>query len=54
MHFPDWCGLRRLTGNIDFLNQCWSEYTGVDADEIYGWGWRPAIHPDDLPELLEC
>jgi PAS domain S-box-containing protein len=43
----------RLDGHIDFLNQRWCEYTGLSVDEAYGRGWQTAIHPDDLPELLE-
>jgi PAS domain S-box-containing protein len=41
-------------GYVDFLNQHWCEYTGLSVDEGYGHGWQKAIHPDDLPELLEC
>ena len=40
-------------GHIDFLNQRWCEYTGLGVDEAYGRGWQTAIHPGDLPELLE-
>ncbi len=43
----------RLDGHIDFLNQRWCEYTGLTVEEAYGRGWQTAIHPDDLPELLE-
>jgi PAS domain S-box-containing protein len=41
-------------GHIDFLNQRWCEYTGLSVDEAYGRRWQTAIHPEDLPELLEC
>jgi hypothetical protein len=34
-------------------NQRWCEYTGRSIDEAHGQAWQPAIHPDDLPELLE-
>jgi len=40
-------------GHIDFLNQRWCEYTGLSVDEAYGRRWQTAIHPEDLPELLE-
>ncbi|HEY2400703.1 MAG TPA: PAS domain-containing protein, partial [Steroidobacteraceae bacterium] len=43
----------RHDGHIDFLNQRWCEYTGLGVDEAYGRGWETAIHPEDLPELLE-
>ena len=39
-------------GNIDFLNQRWREYTGLTLDDAGGWGWRKAIHPDDVGELV--
>lgn len=40
-------------GEIDFLNQRWCEYTGLTQSEARGFGWRAAIHPDDLSGLLE-
>jgi PAS domain S-box-containing protein len=43
----------RPDGHIDFLNQRWCEYTGLSVGEAYGRGWQTAIHPEDLPELLE-
>jgi PAS domain S-box-containing protein len=43
----------RPDGHIDFLNQRWCEYTGHSVGEAYGPGWQTAIHPEDLPELLE-
>ncbi|HMG13209.1 MAG TPA: PAS domain S-box protein, partial [Gemmatimonadaceae bacterium] len=43
----------RPDGHVDFLNQRWREYTGLSADDAYGSGWQAAIHPEDLPRLLE-
>jgi PAS domain S-box-containing protein len=40
-------------GNIDFLNQRWCEYTGLGVGEASGAGWQTAVHPEDLPQLLE-
>jgi PAS domain S-box-containing protein len=39
-------------GQIDFMNQRWSAYTGLEVDASHGRGWQVAIHPDDLPRLL--
>lgn len=36
-------------GHVDFVNQQWREYTGFSGD-----AWQMAIHPEDLPRLLEC
>ena len=38
-------------GYIDYLNRRWLEYTGMTLQQACGWGWRAAIHPDDLPGL---
>jgi PAS domain S-box-containing protein len=40
-------------GHIDFMNQRWREYTGLSLDQARGQGWQNAIHPDDLPGLLQ-
>jgi PAS domain S-box-containing protein len=40
-------------GSVDFVNQRWCEYTGRSPEESYRWGWKAAIHPDDLATLAE-
>jgi PAS domain S-box-containing protein len=40
-------------GQVDSLNQHWVQYTGLHPDEFRGHGWQTAIHPEDLPGLLE-
>jgi PAS domain S-box-containing protein len=42
----------RPDGKIDFMNQRWSEYTGLAIDKSHGRGWQAAVHPDDLSGLL--
>ncbi|MBV9557772.1 MAG: PAS domain-containing protein, partial [Pseudolabrys sp.] len=39
-------------GQIEFLSQRWSEYTGLPVEESHGRGWQAAVHPEDLPRLL--
>jgi PAS domain S-box-containing protein len=46
-----WCS--RPDGSNEFLNQRWLDYTGLTIEEAQGWGWKVAIHPDDLPQLLD-
>ena len=46
-----WCGLP--DGSKEFLNKRWHDYTGLSAEECYDWGWQAAVHPEDLPSLLE-
>ncbi len=40
-------------GFADFVNQRWLDYTGLSAQQAQGWGWRAAIHPDDIKGLVE-
>lgn len=41
-------------GRVDFVNHQWREYTGVSSLHSSGDAWQMAIHPEDLPRLLEC
>src|SRR6266849_5127042 len=40
-------------GSADFFNQRWLDYTGLSAEQALDWGWKVAIHPNDLPRILE-
>jgi len=40
-------------GSAEFFNQRWLDYTGLSAKQALGSGWEVAIHPDDLPRILE-
>jgi PAS domain S-box-containing protein len=41
----------RPDGFAEYLNKRWLDYTGMALDHALGWGWKPAIHPEDLPKL---
>ncbi len=40
-------------GGIDYCNQRWYELTGFSEGQTLGFGWKNALHPDDLPVALE-
>ena len=40
-------------GYVDFVNQRWREYTGHSFEELRGWGWGAAIHPEDITSFVE-
>ena len=40
-------------GSVEFANQRWHDYTGLSPEEARGWGWRTAIHPDDVEHLVD-
>jgi two-component system CheB/CheR fusion protein len=39
-------------GEIDYLNRQWMEFTGLTFEQLKDWGWKQAIHPDDMEENL--
>ncbi len=43
----------RADGYCDFCNQRWLDYAGLSLEQVQGWGWGAAIHPDDLDTLVE-
>ncbi|HEX9249130.1 MAG TPA: sigma 54-interacting transcriptional regulator [Gemmatimonadaceae bacterium] len=43
----------RLDGTTEVLNQRWLDYTGLSMEASVDWGWKVAIHPDDLEKLME-
>jgi two-component system phosphate regulon sensor histidine kinase PhoR len=40
-------------GRVNFFNERWYEYTGLGFEQSMGWGWREAIHPDDIEVFME-
>ncbi|RSL18416.1 PAS domain S-box-containing protein [Edaphobacter aggregans] len=39
-------------GAFDFINQRWLEFTGLTLEEVQGWGWRAALHPEDAGRVV--
>jgi PAS domain S-box-containing protein len=37
----------RPDGALEFVNQQWRDFLGLSLEEILGWGWAAALHPDD-------
>lgn len=42
------------TGDVDYFNQQWMEYTGLAFEQIKDWGWKQFIHPEDLKENIRA
>jgi PAS domain S-box-containing protein len=42
-----------LTGEVEFYNKRWYDYTGLDFEQSKAWGWKEIIHPDDLQYNLD-
>ena len=39
-------------GNVDYYNQRWHDYTGLNLEESKNWGWKPVLHPDHLQSTI--
>ncbi|HYX70028.1 MAG TPA: sigma 54-interacting transcriptional regulator [Terriglobales bacterium] len=40
-------------GAAEFVNRRWLEYTGLTEEQLLGWGWKAAVHPEDLGTLMD-
>jgi PAS domain S-box-containing protein len=38
-------------GSADYFNQRMYDYTGLSREDAAGWGWKTAIHPDDVARV---
>lgn len=44
----------RPDGHASYFNERWYEYTGRRGNDDTGKEWQLAVHPDDLPGMIEC
>ncbi|KAI5477507.1 histidine kinase [Pseudohyphozyma bogoriensis] len=52
-HLPLICFTASAQGKVDFLNQQWFNYTGLESDGSFDLNnWTSLFHPDDLPAAL--
>jgi len=40
----------KSSGEVDYFNQQWTEFTGLSFEQIKDWGWTQFIHPVDVDE----
>jgi PAS domain S-box-containing protein len=40
-------------GTAEFFNRRWLDYAGLSADQVQGWGWISAVHPEDFNRLTD-
>jgi formate hydrogenlyase transcriptional activator len=38
-------------GSLEYVNQRFRDYTGLSPDDLYGSGWKSAVHRDDIQPL---
>jgi PAS domain S-box-containing protein len=51
---PDLLWRSEADGNSTWCNQRWLDYTGQTIEEVVGFGWADAIHPDDQPDSVQA
>jgi len=42
----------RPDGYLDFFNRRWLDWVGLRLEDLEGWKWTAAIHPDDVDALV--
>jgi len=40
-------------GDLDYFNQAWLNYVGLGFEDLQGWKWMAALHPDDVAAMVE-
>ena len=40
------------TGSRNWFNKRWYDYTGTTLEEMQGWGWQKAHHPDHVDRVV--
>jgi PAS domain S-box-containing protein len=39
-------------GSLDFFNRTWLRYVGLSLEDLQGWKWTAAIHPEDVQGIV--
>jgi PAS domain S-box-containing protein len=42
----------RPDGQVEFVNQGWRDFGGLSVEEVKGWKWVDALHPDDQDRFV--
>jgi PAS domain S-box-containing protein len=43
----------RPDGWVDYANPFWLRFTELTLEQTYGWGWQAALHPEDVPRMMD-
>jgi PAS domain S-box-containing protein len=43
----------RPDGYLDYFNQRWLQYVGLPIEDLLGWKWTAAIHPEDVEAIVD-
>ncbi|GGO26241.1 hypothetical protein GCM10008949_16900 [Deinococcus humi] len=51
-HISQFAWTADASGSISWYNQRWYDYTGTTLEQMQGWGWQAAHHPDHVERVL--
>ena len=51
-NIPQLVWINRPDGFVEYFNQRWLNYTGLEPNENLGWDWQQVLHPDDAPQAM--
>ena len=40
-------------GSVDFINKGRRDYAGLPLENLTGWGWSSALHPEDVVRFAQ-
>jgi PAS domain S-box-containing protein len=43
----------RPEGYSDYFNQRWPDYVGLPIEDLLGWKWKVAIHPENVEAMVD-
>lgn len=43
----------RPDGYADYYNQKWVDFTGLEKEKLYGYGWLETVHPEDREKTAQ-
>jgi PAS domain S-box-containing protein len=52
-NMPQLVWLSDGNGTVDYLNQRWLDYTGIQTESTLNWNWQQILHPQDFPVFVE-
>jgi PAS domain S-box-containing protein len=50
---PQFVWISAPDGQLEYCNQCWYEYTGLNREQTINSGWATVIYPDDVEGLIQ-
>ena len=50
---PSLINTGRPDGYLDYLNQDFLQHLGLPMEELLGWNWTGAIHPEDVSAMVD-